>query len=119
MLDKETYEALNCIKEITDNFNKEYDTSFKRVFAVNVFPQIAFIYDPDKKSLKIATYYIIGYDDINDKINIFQSIGGIFKTQHYGNRGLSKQIEKYNNNATNYKIGDIPQICEHYAPIFR
>ena len=115
MSNKTSKEYISVL-EITDEFNKKNGTGLKQVFAINIFPVFSFVYNKEKNTIKIATYYIIGYDQRTNKINIFFDQTKRFEVMHNGCRGLSRQINEYNAD-NNFKIKDLINICENLAPI--
>jgi hypothetical protein len=113
-IDIKSASKYECILDVTKEFNSDYRTSFKKVFFVNIFPQHAFVFNKDTKTVKIATYYILGINE--DKIHVMFGYGNKFNIMHCGSRGIDQQINKYNND-NDYKVTDIPKICENLAPI--
>lgn len=113
-----TAETYDCIKDITDEFNKNEGTNFKQVFAINIFPPHSFVFNSKNKNIKIATYYIVGHDGVNNKIHIFYDFKKIFGgMDSNGCRRLSRQINEYNANDDPHNIKDIFIICDNLAPI--
>lgn len=104
-----------CLTESTEEFNNDYGTTFAQVFFINIFPPHAFVYNKDTKTVKIATYYILGIEE-NKTIHIMFGFEPKFSIFHSGSRGLESQINEYNDK-NEYKVTDIPQICENLAPI--
>lgn len=85
----------NNVKEITKQYNEEYNTSFEEVYAINVFPGFTFICRKNKK-IELATYYIVAYDKTKQYLHIFFDNKDIFLEKLYPYKEYIDMFNNYN-----------------------